>query len=655
MSTALRCLPVVAAAIAALVAAPVRSAPIPTPARPVTAPKSVASPKAPPAAPPAIEALFRSAQSVDAEVTPDGRDLVYSANPTGRMNLWRVPLAGGTPVRLTTSNERQWGIAISPDSATVVYGQDFGGAEMFDLFAVARAGGEPVNLTNTPDASETGAVFSPDGRRLGYAQRLKTAPSANVVVMDLDSRRARVLTEEKEPDRQWSVVAFSGDGRTVYASRGNIMRTEATLYAIDVETHRATEVLTGTGSKMNVASDVTPDGRYVALTTETAGGAQQAALYDVGAKHLTLLAPSPWEQSTLRFAKDGRSLLFASNVDGRTVVSRYDLKAGRAVPVALPPGVNEAGNLPALTADGARIVFPHQSGNRSVDYYVADATGRDPKRITSLAQEAAVPETRIVTFPSFDGTLVSAVLWVPANAARDGHRPAVVIAHGGPTWQTSDRYDADAVALASRGYFVLAPNPRGSTGYGRAFQQANLKDLGGGDLKDYVAGTKFLVESGYVDPTRIGIMGTSYGGYMTMMAIGRSPDTFAAGAETCGITNWTSMYERGSPQLRYYQEGLIGHPERDREVYARTSPLTYLDRVKAPLLVIQGENDIRVPKYEAEQVAATLRKLGRTVDAKVYPEEGHGLSKRENQIDALERTVAWFDRYLKRAPAGSTD
>lgn len=638
------------------VAATAYGAPIATPARPVTDPRSIESPRAPGAAAPSVEALLRSARSWDAVITPDGRDLVYSADTTGRTNLWRVPLAGGAAVRLTTSDDRQFGLAASPDSSMIVYGQDVGGAEMFDLYAVPRAGGAPKNLTNTPDATENGPVYSHDGKLLGYSQRLKTAASANVVVMDLASGQARVLTDERQPDRQWSVVAFSGDGRYVYAKRADIVDTESVLWKIEIATRKASEVVRNPQSKHNAASDVSADGRYVALTTETADGTRQAALYDVKAARLTLLAPAPWEQSTRGFSHDGRSLLFVTNVDGRSVVQLYDLATRRAKEIGLPPGVNTDyfGNLPALTADG-RVVFPHQSGSRSVDYWVHELASGRSTQITQLATATAtaVPETRVVTYASFDGTLVSAILWVPANAARDGRNAAVVIAHGGPTGQTEDRYDTDAIALVSRGYFVIAPNPRGSTGYGRDFMRANVRDLGGGDLQDYVYGTKLLVDSGYVDPTRIGIMGTSYGGYMTILAIGRAPDVFAAGAETCGITNWNSMYERGSPALRAYQEGLIGHPERDREVYVRTSPLTYLDRVKAPLLVLQGENDIRVPKYEAEQVAATLAKLGKTVEAKYYPGEGHGLMKRENQVDAMERTIAWFDRFLKRERAGA--
>jgi dipeptidyl aminopeptidase/acylaminoacyl peptidase len=194
---------------------------------------------------------------------------------------------------------------------------------------------------------------------------------------------------------------------------------------------------------------------------------------------------------------------------------------------------------------------------------------------------------------------------------------------------------------------ALAPNPRGSTGYSKAFEDANKKDLGGGDLEDEVAGAKFLAGTGYVDPHRIGITGGSYGGYMTLMAVAKTPGVWAAGVEEYGIIDWAHMYVTEAPVLQQYQRGLLGDPATDAAVYKASSPMTFMHQTTAPLLVLQGDNDIRVPKSQAEQVVATLKADGRTVDAHFYANEGHGFVKRENQIDALERTIAWFDKYLK--------
>jgi len=195
----------------------------------------------------------------------------------------------------------------------------------------------------------------------------------------------------------------------------------------------------------------------------------------------------------------------------------------------------------------------------------------------------------------------------------------------------------------------IAPNVRGSTGYGMDFQKANVKDLGGGDLDDEVYAAKFLVATGFVGEKKIGITGGSYGGYMTLMAIGKKPELWAAAVEQYGIIDWKTMLEHEDPFLQEYEKSLLGDPVKDREVYENASPIKFLRQAKAPLLVLQGENDIRVPKEEAEQVVAIYKETGKTVDSHFYPQEGHGFAKRENQIDAITRTVAWFDRYLKNA------
>jgi dipeptidyl aminopeptidase/acylaminoacyl peptidase len=182
------------------------------------------------------------------------------------------------------------------------------------------------------------------------------------------------------------------------------------------------------------------------------------------------------------------------------------------------------------------------------------------------------------------------------------------------------------------------------------FQRANFKDLGGGDLQDEVYAAKFLEATGYVNSKKIGITGDSYGGFMTLVAIGRTPDVWAAGVELYGIINWLTMLKHEDPMLQQYEQSLLGDPEKDRAVYNAASPITYIHAVKARLLVLQGDDDPRVPKEEAEQVVDVLKKDGKAVDAHYYPNEGHDFEKRENQIDSIRRSLAWFDKYLKNKP-----
>src|SRR6185312_875195 len=317
-------------------------------------------------------------------------------------------------------------------------------------------------------------------------------------------------------------------------------------------------------------------------------------------------------------------------------------------------GFNAEGSGASPFAKDGRLLVAHDAGNTPFDYWILDRAGK-AGRLTDFAapglDPARLPVSQIVHYKSQDGTVISAILSVPFNLKRDGTAPAVVVPHGGPTGQTMDRFSRLAVALSSRGYLVIQPNPRGSTGYGEAFQKANHKDLGGGDLVDEVYAAKFLAATGYVNPKKIGITGGSYGGFMTLMAVGKTPDVWAAGVSMYGIINWYEMLKHEDASLQAYQRSLIGDPVKDEAVYDADSPMTYIKQTKAPLLILQGENDIRVPRGQAAEVVSTLKGVGATVDVHYYPGEGHGFAKRENQIDSLQRTIDWFDKYLKSVAA----
>jgi dipeptidyl aminopeptidase/acylaminoacyl peptidase len=297
------------------------------------------------------------------------------------------------------------------------------------------------------------------------------------------------------------------------------------------------------------------------------------------------------------------------------------------------------------------LLLSHESSVEPGDFWIYDLPARKAKQLTYSAiaslSSAPRPPSQIVSYKSFDGKTISALLWIPFNLKRDGSNPALVLPHGGPTGQSQDYWSPRIAAFVSRGYTCIAPNVRGSTGYGIDFQKANYKDLGGGDLQDEVYAAKFLEATGYVNPKKIGITGGSYGGFMTLMAIGRTLEVWAAGVELFGIINWMTMLDHEDAMLQEYEKSLLGDPVKDRASYDAASPITYIHNVKAPLLVLQGNNDPRVPKEEAEQVVEALKKDGKTVDAHYYPNEGHGFEKRENQIDSIRRTVEWFDKYLK--------
>jgi dipeptidyl aminopeptidase/acylaminoacyl peptidase len=631
--------------VAALAFSAAAAAQVATPTKGITDPRSIVSPANPKARPAPVADLFYIRNGGGAVWSPDGKTIALTTNLTGRTNIWTVDAAGGWPVQLTQSDERQTDPDISPDGKTLMFNSDHGGDEMWDIFAVPLAGGEAVNLTSTADVSETDVVFSPDGSKIAFSTRAKDKPYASLAVMTLADHRIKLLTPAGDPDWGWTAAGWAGPD-AIIANRSNAGQNKGDIWRVPLNGGAPQAIVAPKGESYAAASDVSPNGKLVAFNSNEKNGTPQAAVYDLDRKTTHWLNASVWEQQSGRFSRDNGLLSFITRVDSLVEGSLYDVAAGKAAPVKLPPGVNGAG----VFGPERKLLVTHQSAATPLDYWIVDPKTASPRQLTRLAlasiDPSALPQSKIVHYPGKDGTPISAVLLIPPNLKRDGSAPGIVIPHGGPTGQTVDSFDRDALALASRGYMVIKPNFRGSTGYGLAFQKANFKDLGGGDLDDVVAGAKFLADTGYVDAKRIGITGGSYGGFMTLMAIGRRPDVFAAAVSQYGIINWYEMYRTESPALQAYQRSLIGDPVADKAVYDAASPMTYIKQARAPLLVLQGENDVRVPKGQAAEVVATLKSIGREVDVHYYPAEGHGFAKRENQIDALQRTVDWFDKRI---------
>ena len=620
--------------------------------RAITDAKTIVSAINPNARPIPIDDLYFTRSVSSASWSPDGNEIVFTTDISGRSNLWKVNANGGWPIQLAQSDDRQYGESWSPDGKWIVFQQDKAGNELWDIFAIPSEGGEAINLTNTPEIREENPRWSPDGNTIALNHKPKEATVYNIALMDWATRKVTLLTHESTPDHLWQSVAWSPDGKTLYANRLEVSFTDADIYAIDVASGNVTNLTSHQGKSLNTASSLSKDGRTLLITSNARSGYQNVALLDIASKKITWVTDTKWEASAGDFSPDGKRFTYAINADGRSDVYLGDTASTQSDKIPIAGGVNGFAAFPtSFSSSGDRLLLSHESSVEPADFWVYDLASRKPRQLTysviASLKAAPRPPSQVISYKSFDGKTISALLWVPFNLKRDASNPALVLPHGGPTGQSQDYWSPRIAAFVSRGYICIAPNVRGSTGYGIEFQKANYKDLGGGDLQDEVYAAKFLEATGYVNPKKIGITGGSYGGFMTLMAIGRSPDVWAAGVELYGIINWMTMLQHEDAMLQEYEKSLLGDPVKDRAIYDAASPITYIHNVKAPLLVLQGENDPRVPKEEAEQVVELLKKDGKTVDAHYYPNEGHGFEKRENQIDSIRRSVEWFDKYLK--------
>ncbi len=614
-----------------------------------TDPHAVESAKQIGATPLAVEALLTTTRSYGFAHSNDGRKLAYISDTSGRPNLWIMSVDGSGAQQLIHSDDRQASARFTHDDTQVVYSQDRGGNEYYDIYVVPVSGGEPRNLTNTADVSETVHEFSPDGKLLAIGIKQRTSPSTNLGMMEWPGGAIRQLTHETDPKASWSENAWSPDGSFLYATR-SVGIDDSDIFRVDVASGTAEKLLEHAGKQLTRISAVSPDGRTLLITSNAKGGYDNVALLELETKKLRWLTETQWSAHGSAFTPDGGSAVYLLDADGRISTRFVDLKTMRETDRGVPPGMNLPTGAPTPFLPDGSMLLSHEDSSHPEEFYRLtkdDSLTQITHNANYELQHAVLPKSQLVAYRSFDGKLISAFVWVPFNLKRDGSAAAVVMPHGGPTGQTADFFIGQAELLASRGMVVIAPNVRGSIGYGVDFQNANIKDLGGGDLKDEIAGVEFLNATGFIDAKRVGIWGGSYGGFMTLMAIGKTPEVWSAAVDEYGILNWLTMLEHEDPDLQEYEKNLLGDPVKDRAVYEASSPLKYIRNEHAPLLVLQGENDIRVPKEEAQQVVDILKREGRTVEAVFFPEEGHGFVKREHRREELTRAVAWLQKYLQ--------
>ena len=626
----------------------------------------------------AIEQFFATRAIGASDWAPDGRRLVFVANISGRNNLWLVPSEGGWPTQLTISDERQEGPAWSPDGRWIAFQSDHQADEQWDVFLVSAQTGEVVNLTGTPEVSEESPVWSHDSRMLACAVKPHRDPNYEIVLLDPAARSKRSLTAKTPPDLSFTPVAFSRDGRLMLANRSHASGKDGDVVLIAVDSGKQLLVTPHKGEQTWAATALSPDGGTVLATSNAKNGFDNAALIDVRAA-VTALVGAPkakkgakdaagdamacpvrwltedrWEISTGSFSPDGRAVTWSANVDGNGDLFLCDVTSGTPRRLEVGPGYNTlAGSASPFSADGTRLAFYRNGAASPHELGVLELPGGDARLVTNSfvggVDAGDMVEPYLVHYPSRDRFTISAYVYIPWNLARDGSHPAVVFVHGGPTAQSVNSFNRALQFLVNHGYVVIAPNYRGSTGYGKLFMDANRFDMGGGDLEDCARAVDFLKETGYVDPRKIAIYGGSYGGYLTMAAVTKKPDLWAAGCALFPFVNWFTEVEHEDPQLRQYDLSTMGDPVKDAARYRDRSPIFFVDQIRAPVLLIAGKNDPRCPPEEAGQVYEAVNGRGGVCEYRLYDDEGHGFARRENMFDAYRRVLAFLETHVRNA------
>jgi len=605
-----------------------------------------------------IEKLYMTRQVGGATWSPDGGTVAFISNLSGRNNLWTVAAEGGWPMQLTVSDQRQAAPTWSPDGKWIAYMSDYDGDEQWDIFLVSPKTGQVVNLTNTREIAEESPAWSPDGRYLAYMVKPKTSSVFEIDVYDTVLRDVKHITTGTAKDRMNVAPIWSADGKFIFYTQEQSKGTDSNIFMAEVESAKSTLLTPHEGEKLHSANDASPDGKYLLITSNAGNSYENAALLDIATKKIHWLTQDKWEIAGDSFAPGGRSLLYTANVDGNQEIYSYDIASGKDRALPFPKGLNfPSGRRSPFSHDGSRLLYMHTGAAAPGDLWIHSfAEGKSRQLTHSLVggvRAEDMVEPQLVHYPSKDGKwTISALVYVPYNLPRNGQHPAIVYVHGGPSAQTVNTFNRFVQYMANQGYLVIAPNYRGSTGYGKEFQQANLFDMGGGDLQDVLAAAEWIKQTGYVDPKKLILMGGSYGGYLTMMGVTKAPEIWAAGVPIVPFVNWFTEIQNEDPILQQSDLATMGDLVTNKARYEERSPINFVDQIKAPLYLLAGGNDPRCPKSEAQQVVDAVKKRGGVAEHKVYENEGHGFSRVENQIDAYKRVADFLIAHVPPADCG---
>jgi len=595
----------------------------------------------------AVADFYRNTSYFGASWSADRSRLLVSSNQTGIWNAYAIPVSGGAAQPLTRSTtDAVFAQSYFPHDDRILFTSDRGGNELTHVY-VRNVDGTTRDVTPGEKLKASVLGWAGDDRSFFVSTNERDPKYFDVYDITADSFRRTLLFRN---DSGFTIGPISRDRRYLAAVKSRTT-SDADIYLVELKTGSVKNLTAHTGNVNNTPTAFSPDGTALLFLSDAGSEFASVRRYDIASGRTATVYQQSWDVLGATYSKGGRYLVIGVNADSRAAARILDARtfapvALKGMPDGLVRGVS-------ISPNDSAFAFYASDGSVPNDLFVSSFAGT-PRRLTDALdariarRDLVVPS--VVRFSSYDGVSVPGVLYRPHQASAAAKAPAVVLVHGGPGGQSQVGYDALEQALANHGYVVFAINNRGSSGYGKTFFAMDDLKHGEADLGDVVASKRMLIETGYVDSARIAILGGSYGGYMTLAALTLQPDAFKAGVDLFGISNWQRTLSSIPPWWGAFRDALyaeLGDPKTDSVRLRRISPLFHAERIKVPLMVLQGANDPRVLQVESDEIVAAARRNGVPVEYVVFPDEGHGFVKKENEIAGYSKVIVFLDKYLK--------
>jgi dipeptidyl aminopeptidase/acylaminoacyl peptidase len=599
-----------------------------------------------------IEQFLDTVSIAGASFSSDESRILFSSNKTGIWNVYSVPAAGGDWTQMTNSTtDSTYAVGYFPHDNRILLTRDQGGNELNHLY-VRTPDGQERDLTPGAKLKAAFAGWTPDGSAFFVTSNERDPRFFDIYRYDATTYE-RTLFYRNEGG--YFPAFVSDDERWVALARPNTTA-DSDIYVWDAQKKEVRHLSPHTGDAQYSPAAFDPASKHLYYLTNDGGEFMRVRRYALAGGRHEDIDKADWDIISTGFSEKGGYRVTAVNEDGRVVVKVVETATGKPVQLPSIPDGNVSGIV--ISRSESKLALHLNSDRSPNDLYVLQIGGGTAKRLTTSLSEAIDPadlvDSQVVRFNARDGMTIPNILYKPHQATSVNKAPALVWVHGGPGGQTTSSYSSVIQYLANHGYVVLGINNRGSSGYGKTFYAADNRKHGREPLWDCVDAKKYLASLPYVDGDRIGIIGGSYGGYMVLAALAFQPEAFDAGVDIFGVSNWVRTLE-GIPawweaqRKALYAE--IGDVKADAQMLRDISPVFHAEKIRNPLLVLQGANDPRVIKAESDDIVAAVKKNGVPVEYIVFPDEGHGFSKKKNQIEGYGAVLRFLDQHLKGSGA----
>lgn len=585
-----------------------------------------------------VEKVIRMPSVELQTLSKDGRFALVLSDLSGSYQLWSADVRQGRMKQVSHGDQRVTYSDISPDSKTVAFTRDFGGAERHQFFLAPITGTkEEVRVSDLQDIRAYDFSWSPDGREIAFCG--STFEAQHLWTLDPKTKRHKELYSQKG-----SIFspAYSHDGnRIAVSAKTTDVPRSSEMLVVQRKTGEVSIYSPKSGSE-NTGAKWHPKEPKILFKTNAKGG-YDLAVYDYSQQQLVYVGASALARDFVSYgwAQKGRAVWFVAVKNGR---AKLYFRSGNGKPrlVRTPTGRISSAK---LSEDGSFFVFSWSSLSRPPQLSKLDLRSRRTSVIYRPPRDDSLPlgKAEFLTYPSVDGLKIPAYMLF-SSSKRPG--PVVVWPHGGPWWDVSDEWNPAIQAICSAGFHVFCPNFRGSTGYGADFERMDIGDPGGMDLQDVVAGAKLVKDRGYVEGDKLGIAGASYGGFMTFLAMTKVPDLWKAGAAIVGVTDWKEQYDLSDALFREFVVEMIGRPEENAALYKDRSAINFVSQIKAPILIWHRANDSRCPLQPVKKFADQLKALGKPYELHVVEGEGHGAQKTDNLVKQYKGVVSFLLKNL---------